>query len=114
MNVLSNAIDALNECNYGRSYDAIEAAPNIITITTELTKDRQSVVVKIKDNGKGILEEVKAHIFDHLFTTKLVGQGTGLGLSISRRIVEEIHGGSLTCSSMLGEGTEFAIKLPID
>lgn len=109
MNVLSNAIDALNECNYGRSYDDIEAAPNIITITTELTKDRQSVAIKIKDNGKGILEEVKAHIFDHLFTTKLVGQWTGLGLSISRRIVEEIHGGSLTCSSMLGDGTEFTI-----
>ena len=52
MNVLSNAIDALNECNYGRSYADIEAAPNIITITTELTKDRQSVAIKIKDNGK--------------------------------------------------------------
>jgi len=45
MNVLSNVIDALNECNYGRSYDDIEAAPNIITITTELTKDRQSVAI---------------------------------------------------------------------
>ncbi len=71
------------------------------------------MVVKVKDNGKGISEEVKAHIFDHLFTTKLVGQGTGLGLSIGRRIVEEIHGGSLTCCSVLGLGTEFAIELPI-
>jgi signal transduction histidine kinase len=114
MNVLSNAIDAMNECNCGRKFAEIAAAPNTITITTELTQDRPRVVVKIKDNGKGISEDVKAHIFDHLFTTKLVGQGTGLGLSISRQIVEEIHGGSLTCSSVLGEGTEFAIELPID
>jgi len=114
MNLLSNAIDAVNECSYGRSYDEIEAAPNTITITTELTVDKQSVVVKIKDNGQGIFEDVKAQIFDHLFTTKLVGQGTGLGLSISRQIVEEIHGGCLTCSSVLGEGAEFAIALPID
>ena len=114
MNVLSNAIDAVNECNYGRTFAEIEADPNTITITTEVTEERQSVVVKIKDNGKGISEQVKAHIFDHLFTTKLVGQGTGLGLSISRQIVEETHGGSLTCSSVLGEGTEFAIELPID
>jgi signal transduction histidine kinase len=113
MNVLSNAIDAVNECNYGRKFAEIAAAPNTITITTELTQDRPRVVVKIKDNGKGISEDVKVHIFDHLFTTKLVGQGTGLGLSISRQIVEEIHGGSLTCSSVLGEGTEFAIELPI-
>ena len=114
MNVLSNAIDAVNECCCGRSYDEIVAACNTIIITTELSQDRQMVVIKIKDNGKGISEDVKAHIFDHLFTTKLVGEGTGLGLSISRQIVEEIHGGSLTCSSVLGEGAQFAIALPID
>ncbi|PSB36643.1 hypothetical protein C7B67_29880 [filamentous cyanobacterium Phorm 6] len=71
------------------------------------------MAVKIKDNGKGISEEVKVHIFDRLFTTKLVGQRTGLGLSIGRRIVEEIHGGSLTCCSVFGDGAEFAIELPI-
>jgi signal transduction histidine kinase len=114
MNVISNAIDAVNECSNGRSYNELVAACYKIIITTELTQDRQSMVIKIKDNGKGISEDVKAHIFDHLFTTKLVGEGTGLGLSISRQIVEEIHGGSLTCSSVLGEGTEFAIALPID
>ncbi len=114
MNVISNAIDAVNECSYGRSYNEIVAAGNTIIITTELSQDRQMVVIKIKDNGKGISEDVKTHIFDHLFTTKLVGEGTGLGLSISRQIVEEIHGGSLTCSSVLGEGTQFAIALPID
>ena len=57
-------------------------------------------------------ESVKARIFDHLFTTKPVGKGTGLGLSISRQIVEEVHRGSITCESILGEGTEFLITLP--
>lgn len=114
MNVISNAIDAVNDCCYGRSYNEIVSTYNTIIITTELIRDRQRVVIKIKDNGKGISEDVKSHIFDHLFTTKLVGEGTGLGLSISRQIVEEIHGGSLTCSSVLGEGAEFTIALPID
>ena len=114
MNVLSNAIDAVNECSYGRSYHDIKAAHNTITITAELSENRQRVVVKIKDSGKGISQDVKAHIFDHLFTTKLVGEGTGLGLSISRQIVEEMHGGTLTCSSVLGDGAEFTIALPID
>jgi nitrogen-specific signal transduction histidine kinase len=47
-------------------------------------------------------EEVKDCIFDHLFTTKDVGQGTGLGLAIARQIVEEKHGGKLSCISALG------------
>jgi signal transduction histidine kinase len=114
MNIISNAIDALEESNQGRSYAAIEQHPNMITIKTEIPEDNQSVVIKIKDNGLGMTEEVKSRIFDHLFTTKGVGKGTGLGLSISRQIVEETHGGSLTCESVLGEGTEFAIVLPLD
>jgi signal transduction histidine kinase len=58
-------------------------------------------------------EEVKQLVFDQSFTTKPVGQGTGLGLSISRQIVEESHGGQLTYSSNVGQGTEFAIALPL-
>ena len=57
--------------------------------------------------------EVKPKIFDHLFTTKGVGKGTGLGLSIRRQIVAETHGGKLSCESVLGEGTELAIALPL-
>jgi len=53
-------------------------------------------------------------IFDHLFTTKDVGQGTGLGLAIARQIVEEKHGGKLSCISALGEGTELVIEILID
>lgn len=113
MNILANAIDTFEESNQGRTFAEIEGNPNIITIKTEVTQDNQSVAIKIKDNGTGMPEEVQSRIFDHLFTTKAVGKGTGLGLSISRQIVVEIHGGSLTCNSVLGEGTEFAIIIPL-
>ena len=114
MNILANAIDAFEESNQGRIFTEIEGNPNIITIKTEVTQDNQKVAIKIKDNGAGMSEEVQSRIFDHLFTTKAVGKGTGLGLSISRQIVVEIHGGSLSCNSVLGQGTEFAIIIPID
>ncbi|MBD1806754.1 hybrid sensor histidine kinase/response regulator [Microcoleus sp. FACHB-SPT15] len=113
MNILANAIDACEEFNQDRTYDKIQAHPNTITITTEVSQDNQSLMIKIKDNGKGMSEEVKSKMFDQFFTTKAVGKGTGLGLSISRRIVVETHGGSLSCNSVLGEGTEFVIKIPV-
>jgi len=59
-------------------------------------------------------EKVKNRIFDHLFTTKDVGKRTGLGLAIARQIVEEKHGGKLSCISAQGEGTEFVIEVLID
>lgn len=113
MNILANAIDACESSNQSRTLDEITARPNIITIKTELSENQQSVVIKIKDNGTGMTEDVEPRIFDQLFTTKAVGQGTGLGLSISRQIVEETHGGHLTCHSVLGEGTEFTIAIPM-
>jgi signal transduction histidine kinase/tetratricopeptide (TPR) repeat protein len=114
MNLLANAIDCFEESNKGRSFAEIEVAPNLITIKTEIDDENQTVVIKIRDNGKGIPQEVVSRIFDHLFTTKGVGKGTGLGLSISRQIVEETHGGRLSCDSVVGEGTEFAIALPLN
>lgn len=113
MNLLANAIDAVEESNQGYRFDEIKANPNVITIKTEVTEDNQSVVIRIKDNGKGMSELVKSRIFNHLFTTKAVGQGTGLGLSISRQIVVETHSGSLSCNSVLEEGTEFTAIVPI-
>ncbi len=112
MNIIVNAIDALEELNQERSYQEIQANPNRITIRTEMSADKQSLVICIKDNGAGMSPEVKQHLFEHSFTTKPVGQGTGLGLSISRQIVEEKHGGNLTYTSTPGQGTEFAIALP--
>jgi PAS domain S-box-containing protein len=75
--------------------------------------ERDWVVIRIADNGAGIKAEVLSRIFDPFFTTKPVGSGTGLGLSISYRIVVDRHGGQMTCHSVAGQGTEFAIKLPI-
>ncbi|MEM1170309.1 MAG: AAA family ATPase [Cyanobacteria bacterium P01_H01_bin.35] len=112
MNLIANAIDAIDESNVGKSLAEIKAAPNQITITTEIDKEQQQAIIRIGDNGMGMGEEVKQNIFEHLFTTKGVGKGTGLGLSISRQIVVEKHGGKITCTSELGTGTEFMISLP--
>ncbi|MEH1851995.1 MAG: AAA family ATPase [Nostoc sp.] len=110
MNVLANAIDALDESNQGRSFEEIQLNPNCITITTLV--ENSLVRIAIADNANGMSEEVKSKIFDHLFTTKAVGKGTGLGLAIARQIVEETHGGKLSFNSVLGLGTEFIIEIP--
>ncbi|MDZ8107488.1 MAG: AAA family ATPase [Nostoc sp. DedQUE12a] len=111
MNILANAIDALEESNNGQSFEEIKANPNKIKITTSL-EDNQ-VKISIFDNGIGMSESVKQKIFEHLFTTKAVGKGTGLGLAIAHQIIVEKHGGSLECNSSPRQGTEFAILIPI-
>ncbi|MHC5891379.1 ATP-binding sensor histidine kinase [Nostoc sp.] len=111
MNLLANAIDALDESNIGHSFQEIKANPNRIIIKTSLKSE--GVKIAIADNGKGMNEAVKQKIFDHLFTTKAVGKGTGLGLAIARQIVEETHSGKLSFNSVLGEGTEFIIEIPL-
>ena len=110
INIIANAIDALDESNIGLSFKEIETNPSCIKITTSLENRR--VKITIADNGKGMTEEVKQKIFDHLFTTKAVGKGTGLGLAIARQIVVEKHSGMLEVNSTLGRGTEFTISLP--
>ncbi len=124
MNVLSNAIDALEEHNQNRSIQDIKSHPNCITIRTEVSRfyttkqptnnpEESWVRIYIADNGPGISEEVRAHIFEPFFTTKELGKGTGMGLSISYQIVVEKHRGSFLCNSQLGKGTEFIIELPV-
>ncbi|MEG4629624.1 AAA family ATPase [Microcoleus sp. AR_TQ3_B6] len=110
MNVLGNAIDALEESNQGRLYAEIA---NQITIKTEIDGTKKQAIIRIKDNGVGIDEGVREKIFDDLFTTKGVGQGTGLGLAIARHIVVEKHGGRIEVNSVMREGTEFIIFLPL-
>jgi predicted ATPase/signal transduction histidine kinase len=112
MNVLANAIDALEESNKGRSFTEIKARPNQITVQTVMSESQNQVLIRIKDNGTGMSGSVKENIFNHLFTTKPVGQGTGLGLSIAHQIVVEKHGGTLTVNSSLGQGSEFVISIP--
>jgi signal transduction histidine kinase len=111
MNILANAIDALDESNTGRSFEDITANPNQIKITT-LVAEKQVKII-IADNGIGMNEEVKQRIFDHLFTTKGVSKGTGLGLAIAQQIIADKHDGQIDCLSNSGEGTKFVISLPI-
>jgi signal transduction histidine kinase len=113
MNLLANAIDALEDSNGAsqRSYAQIAADPNQITVRTEAQDQR--LLIRIRDNGTGIPEGMQDKIFEPSFTTKAVGKGTGLGLPISRQIIEERHQGRLTCRSEVGVGTEFVISLPL-
>ncbi|MGH1396360.1 MAG: ATP-binding protein [Trichormus sp.] len=113
MNILANAIDALEESNHGLSFDTIEEKPNIIIIKTLFNYYSDSVLISIKDNALGMPKEVKSKIFEHSFTTKPVGKGTGLGLSIAHQIIVQKHSGSIEVESTLGEGSEFIITLPI-
>ena len=112
MNILNNAVDAIDELFPGAP-DAVnpfaEWQPCIL-IRTELQDHK--FVVTITDNGPGIPKAVQNSLFDPFFTTKPVGKGTGLGLSISHQIVVEKHGGELYCESKIDEGTTFYIKIP--
>lgn len=82
-----------------------------ITIKTRLEGD--SVHISISDTGRGIRPEDKDQVFSPGFTTKAVGVGSGLGLSISKRIVEEVHGGTISFESEPGAETTFHIRLPV-
>jgi signal transduction histidine kinase len=113
MNVLANAIDALENANQDHNVADAQANPRQITITTELSQDCQFVIIRIQDNGIGMTDAVKQKIFSHLFTTKEVGKGTGLGLAIAHAIVVQKHAGTLEVNSAPGEGAEFVITIPV-
>ncbi|WP_138496976.1 ATP-binding protein [Nostoc sp. PA-18-2419] len=112
MNILVNAIDALEESDAKRTHQDIEDNPSQITIRTSVVNST-SVEVAIADNGVGISQEFQQRIFDPFFTTKPIGKGTGMGMSISYQIITQKHGGKLECFSTFGKGTEFIIQLPL-
>lgn len=112
MNILTNAIDALEERDLQRTDLELEQAPSTIKIFTYLVEEKW-IKIQISDNGSGISESVQKQIFDPFFTTKPVGKGTGLGLSISYKIVAEKHQGKLLCNSFPNQGTEFIIEIPL-
>ncbi|MFB2769444.1 ATP-binding protein, partial [Pelatocladus sp. BLCC-F211] len=112
MNILVNAIDALEECNAKRSDQEIPDDSNQITIRTDIVNTTW-IEIAIADNGIGIPSNIQQRIFDPFFTTKPVGKGTGMGMSISYQIVTENHNGKLECHSTPNEGTEFIIQIPL-
>lgn len=111
MNLLTNAIDALQEREKTVTSEFLKQHPNQIVITTYA--ECGWVTIQIADNGTGMSPQVQEKVFDYLFTTKPSGQGTGMGLSISRDIIEVKHGGRLRLESQEGKGTTFHVLIPI-
>lgn len=111
MNILANALDALDELNAKRTHQERKDNPGRITIRTAVAS--QWVTIAIADNGSGIPEAVKKQVFNPFFTTKPVGKGTGMGMAISYQIITEKHGGKLECLSSPGKGAKFVIQIPV-
>ncbi|SMD32928.1 His Kinase A (phospho-acceptor) domain-containing protein [Reichenbachiella faecimaris] len=97
VNLIANACDAID-------------FKGTINVKTE-EQDDDHVKISIRDNGKGMSEDMVKKIFDPFFTTKEVGKGTGLGLAITYGIIEK-HNGTITVESEEGKGTEFVITIP--
>lgn len=105
LNLIVNAAHAIDETRDDKNVQGK------IKITT--SQDEENVLIKIKDSGPGIPEEIQSRIFDPFFTTKEVGKGTGQGLAIARSIIVEKHNGALTFETGAEMGTEFTISIPI-
>ncbi|WP_448267238.1 sensor histidine kinase [Nostoc sp. DSM 114159] len=113
MNVLVNAIDALEEASQKRSFEELKTNPNQIKLQTQIDKSNHCAIVQISDNGIGMSENVRQRVFDHMFTTKPVGKGIGLGMAIAYQIVVDKHRGTIEVDSTPGYGTEFIIRIPL-
>lgn len=111
MNLICNAIDAIEEKYKNKDIETVYQNPGVIKIKTEAIGEQ--VFLRIADNGSGINKADSRKIYDAFYTTKPVGKGTGLGLSIAYQIVVNNHHGKLTYDSKPGEGIEFIIELPI-
>ena len=109
MNILTNAIDAIEESLLKKEAQIINPE---IRVWTKFTPDKH-LLIGIADNGLGIPDSYQQRLFDPFFTTKPVGKGTGLGLSISYQIIAEKHHGKLQCVSSPGKGAEFIIDIPV-
>ncbi|MDR3694890.1 ATP-binding protein [Mucilaginibacter sp.] len=107
LNLFNNAFYAVNQ----KSKTAGTGYKPEVSVNTYA--ENGQIIIKVKDNGIGIPEQVKDKIMQPFFTTKPTGEGTGLGLSLSYDIIVKGHGGSISVNSVEGEGTEFIITIPI-
>lgn len=112
MNILANAIDAVDEANEKRALQERKEHSSQITISTSVI-DAAWVQIAIADTGSGMPEAIQKQIFNPFFTTKPIGKGTGMGMAISHEIITDKHRGKLMCISTPGIGTEFVIHIPI-
>jgi len=92
--------------------NAFQAIGSVGRVNVSVTRDRTSARIEVVDTGIGIATDALPHIFEPFFTTKDVGKGSGLGLSVSYGIVKE-HDGRIDVVSKFGEGSRFAIVLPV-
>ena len=107
LNLASNAFYAI--------WQREETAPEDYKpeLSVKVASQDGNICISIGDNGMGMTEEVKQHIYENFFTTKPIGQGTGLGMGITRDIIENKHGGTLSFESEEGKGTAFTFTIPI-
>lgn len=112
MNIIVNAIDAIEDTLQQRTAEDIHNNPGQITIKTSVVDGKWGQIA-IADNGTGIPQQIQAQIFNPFFTTKPVGKGTGMGMAISYQIITEKHGGKLICESQLAMGTTMTILIPL-
>ena len=125
INLIANAIDTLEE-RMEHDYSFIPTiwvntnsiANHLSLVERDHTQTsgeksfrKSKVIIKITDNGKGILPHIQRQIFEPLFTTKLASKTKGLGLSICQQIIAHKYRGKLKCNSRLGEGSEFVIEI---
>lgn len=106
LNIVINAAHAMK--------DKVEQSGQLGTIYISTHRERDNVLVSIKDSGCGIPPENMAKIFDPFFTTKEVGKGTGQGLAIAHDIIVNKHHGSITLESEVGSGATFHVRLPLE
>jgi signal transduction histidine kinase len=109
LNLVTNAFYAVNEKAKAAKASGDTDYKPIVSIVTK--KNKNTIEIKVTDNGNGIPDSVKKKIFQPFFTTKPTGQGTGLGLSMSYDIITKGHGGTLKVATEEGKGTTFTIQL---
>ncbi len=110
LNIFNNAFYIVNQRAHLSKSAGESYTPSVFVSTKQL---EDTIEIRIKDNGTGMSERVRAKIFQPFFTTKPTGQGTGLGLSLAYDIVTKGHGGTLEVLSTEGVGSEFVITLPL-
>ncbi len=109
INLLTNALYAVRE----RSLRSNGSGGYVPRVSIETSRVDGGVEIRVADNGPGIPPKVQEKIFEPFFTTKPAGSGTGLGLSLAYEIIAHGHGGTLTLSSLEGEGAAFIVRLPL-
>ena len=88
-------------------------AGGTITLRVHPAEDPLQVRIEVQDDGRGMREEVVAHLFQAFFTTRQGVGGSGIGLTFSKRLIEKVLGGEIRAESKSGEGSRFMIDLPI-